>query len=166
MKVHSVASTMHLTCRFSTTQLIWDSFTPQMQSLVGMSRTVLNHPYSEVVFNERSFTFDMGLIYPLLTAAACCRDRRIRREAIELLSTRTWREAQWMTQMSADIAIFMLETEEEGVETEFIPEWARARLTGVDIVKEERRTILHCIRGVGSSAVHIESVRDWSNMRD
>jgi len=165
MKVHSLSSSMHLACRFSTTQLIWDSFTPQMESLVDMSRTILKHPYSDVVFSGRSFTFDVGLIHPLLTPAVCCRDRRIRREAIELLSTRTWREAQWVSRLSADVAIFMMETEEEGVETDFIPEWARAKLTAVDVGKEDRRTILHCTRGVGSSAVHIESARDWSNLR-
>jgi hypothetical protein len=164
MKVHSLTTTLRLSGHLSTTELIWDSFTPQMESLIGMSRTILNHPHAEIIFGEGAFTFDMGLIYPLLTPAMNCRHRGLRREALDLLCMRPWKEAQWMSLVCADAVRFIIETEEEGVETDFIPEWARVRLSGVDIVEEEWKGTLHCIRGVGGSAVHIQSLRDWSGM--
>ncbi|TVY15412.1 hypothetical protein LARI1_G007646 [Lachnellula arida] len=95
-----------------------------------------------------------------------CRDRRLRRDALDLLCTRPWREAQWMSLVCADVARFKLETEEDGVETDHIPEWARVRLTGVDVTEKEWKGTLHGIRGVGDSAVLIQSVRNWSGMGD
>ncbi|TVY78303.1 Beauvericin cluster-specific repressor BEA4 [Lachnellula suecica] len=166
MKVHSLTTTIRLSIHLSPTELITDSLTPQMESLIGMSRTILNHPYAEVIFGEGSFTFDMGLIYPLVTPAFSCRNRKLRRDALDLLCTRFWREAQWMSLISADMARFIMETEESGVETEYIPDWARVRLGGVEIVAEEHKGTMHCVRGVGESAVHIESVRDWSDLVD
>ncbi|TVY41278.1 hypothetical protein LCER1_G008849 [Lachnellula cervina] len=166
MKVHSLNTTMRLNSHLSPTELIWDSFTPQMETLVGMCRTILNHPHADIVFGEGGFTFDMGLIYPLLTPAINCRDRRLRRDALDLLCTRPWREAQWASLVCADVARFKLETEEDGVETDHIPEWARVRLTGVDVIEKERKGTLQGIRGVGESAVHIQSVRNWSGMGD
>lgn len=166
MKVHSLTTIMRLNAHLSASELIWDSFASQMESVIGMCRTILNHPHADIVFGERSFSFDMGILYPVLTAAMCCRDRRLRREALDLLCTRPWREGQWMSLVCADLARFILETEEEGVETERIPEWARARLTGVDTVEENCKGTLHCVRGVGDSAVFFQSVRDWSGMQD
>ncbi|TVY22458.1 hypothetical protein LHYA1_G009072 [Lachnellula hyalina] len=166
MKIHSLNTTMRLNGHLSSTELIWDSFAPQMENLVGMCRTVFNHPHADIVFGEGVFTFDMGLIYSLLTSAIHCRDRRIRRDALDLLGTRPWREAQWMSLLCADVARFNMETEEDGVGTEYIPEWARVRLTGLDIIEKEWRGTLHGIRGVGDSAVHIQSVRNWSGMGD
>jgi len=91
----------------------------------------------------------MGLVYPLLNLASNCRDRRPGREAIEMISGRAWREAGWVCQMCADTVLFLREIEEGGVEIDYIPEWARARLTGIDSNLEERAAHLRCIRGVG-----------------
>jgi len=69
-----------------------------------------------------------------------------------------------MSLVCADMARFKMETEEDGVETEYTPEWARVTLTGVDVIEEEWKGTLHGIRGVSDSAVHIKSVRNWSTM--
>jgi hypothetical protein len=57
---------------------------------------------------------------------------------------------------SADVAIFLMECEEDGIETDYIPEWARARLSGVEADLETRATKLQCIRGFGEFATRIE----------
>ena len=50
---------------------------------------------------------------------------------------------------AADVARFIIEVEEEGVEGNQIPEWARARITGIDVKGGERVARLQCIRGTG-----------------
>lgn len=47
-----------------------------------------------------------------------------------------------------------MNVEEEGVETEYVPEWARARLLEVSYYEDEKvRTVrTACIRGVGEDA--------------
>jgi hypothetical protein len=106
---------------------------------------VLDHPSSNVRFAKGAFSFDVGLVYPLLNLASNCRDRRLRREAMETISGRAWREAGWVSQMCADTVLFLVEMEEDGVETDYIPEWVRARLTGIDANLEERTAHLRCI---------------------
>ena len=49
-----------------------------------------------------------------------------------------------------------MECEEDGVETDYIPEWARGRLSGIDADLESHVMKLECIRGVGESATRIE----------
>ena len=51
-----------------------------------------------------------------------------------------------------------MEVEEEGIETDFIPEWARARLSGIEVNTETGQARVSCIRGTGESAVSEYSV--------
>jgi hypothetical protein len=51
--------------------------------------------------------------------------------------------------------------EEEGVEDGWIPEWARARLLGVDFHDDRVRAVkITCVRGVGEDAA--VKVKQWS----
>lgn len=52
---------------------------------------------------------------------------------------------------------------EEASETDYIPESARVRLTGCD-VDVQRTATLHCVQGVGESAVFRSCLKDWSSM--
>jgi len=89
------------------------------------------------------FYFDFGLINPLLSTGHSCRDRRIRRAAIKLLDSRAGREAHIGSTSAADVARFIMEVE-EGVEGNWIPEWARARIIGIHVSREERVARLQC----------------------
>jgi hypothetical protein len=67
----------------------------------------------------------------------------------------------WEVPPQQMFARFIIEVEEEGVEGNWIPEWARARITGIDVNREERVARLQCVRGTGEWAVRRESLRDW-----
>ncbi|KAF8864745.1 hypothetical protein BDZ45DRAFT_669119 [Acephala macrosclerotiorum] len=159
LKIHSLAITVRSAGHLSKTELVYDNYMPEFREIISLSRTLLYHPQSEKFFADGRFCFDMGLIYPLMTPAMSCRDRKLRREAIALLGVRQWREAQWSSEPSVDVAEFLMDVEEEGIDTEYIPEWARARLSGVDADLELRTIKLHCIRGVGADAEHREQLR-------
>jgi len=161
LKLQSIAIGVRMAGHLSKTELVYDKYMPEFREIVNLSRILLTHPQSDIFFAGGKFCFDMGMIYPLMTSAMSCRDRKLRREAISLLGIRPWREAQWSSDGSVDVATFLMEVEEEDVETEYIPEWARARLSGVHADMELRTLRLQCIRGVGKCAVTRERTQHY-----
>ncbi|KAH7336354.1 hypothetical protein BKA65DRAFT_32566 [Rhexocercosporidium sp. MPI-PUGE-AT-0058] len=159
LKIHSLTMTVRLAGHLSKSEMVYDTFMSEFKQIIFLADVVLKHRHVHKFFAGGAFSFDMGLIYPLMTPAMSCRDRTLRREAIALLFIRPWREAQWHSQTSADIAQFLMEVEEEGVETADIPEWARARLSGVIADLEKRSLHLYCIRGVGENTTQRDSLR-------
>ena len=159
MKVHSITTSLSLADHLSTSELHWDKLMPEFKNLVYLCKKLLEHP----AYVRGQFAFDMGLIYPLIIPTLNCRDRRLRREAIDLLSESPWREAHWDSSHAADVAKFVMQVEEEGVETDFIPEWARVKSFGIDIQMNTGIVRLSCLRGVGGAAVTVEGTMDWSD---
>ena len=158
LKIHSTSLTVRLAGILSSSEVGYDGYMPEFKQIVSLSKAVLNHPHSETRFAEGSFSFDIGIIYPLLAVSYACRDRKLRRDAIGLLESRSWREAQWGSVPSVHVSKFLMEVEEDGIETEFIPEWARARLSGIEVNTELGQAKVWCIRGTGQSAVSRYSV--------
>ena len=65
-------------------------------------------------FTKGSFCFDQGFIYGLALVVFSCRDRSVRREAIELIELKDWSEGSWGSRRVADGGTFIIETEEDG----------------------------------------------------
>ncbi|KAG0651301.1 Aspercryptin biosynthesis cluster-specific transcription regulator atnN [Hyphodiscus hymeniophilus] len=158
LKIHSTSLTVRLAGILSSSELVYDGFKPEFKEIVSLSQAVLGHPNSEKLFAAGSFSFDIGIIYPLLAVSYACRDRTLRREAISLLESKSWREAQWGSSPSMHVSKFLMAVEEDGIETDFIPEWARARLSSIEVNTETGQARVCCIRGTGESAVSKYSV--------
>lgn len=60
-----------------------------------------------------SFSADLGIVPPLYVVATKCRDRVIRRQAIQLLRSSSRREAMWDSELTARIATWIMEIEED-----------------------------------------------------
>jgi hypothetical protein len=71
----------------------------------------------------------------------------VRREAIRLLRAVASQEGVWDSLMIAEIGECMMKLEEDGVETEHIPEEARVRLKHVNMNIAERMLTVECVRG-------------------
>lgn len=71
-------------------------------------------------------------------------------------------ESIWGSRRVADPARFIMEIEEEGVETDYIPESATTRLIKVDVDVKKRQVHVQCIHGIGTTAVVESTLRDWS----
>lgn len=160
LKIRSAAMSIRLAGATSVSELVYDRYLPDFQKIIALSRPMVENPQN---FTEGSFCFEQGFIYELALVALSCRDRSLRREAIELLELKDWREGSWGSRRVADGARFIMETEEEGVETEYVPESARARLVGIEVDVERREAHIQCVKGIGPSAVLKRSVRDWSS---
>ncbi|KAL1839196.1 hypothetical protein VTJ49DRAFT_1785 [Mycothermus thermophilus] len=62
-----------------------------------------------------SFSADLGIVPPLYVVATKCRDPRLRRQAIRLLRSSARREGMWDSELTARIAMWIAEVEEEGL---------------------------------------------------
>lgn len=159
LKIRSLSLSIRLAGATCVSELVYDRYASEFQKIISLARPMVENSQN---FTDGSFCFDQGFIYELVLVALTCRDRALRREAIELLETKDWREGIWGSKRVADGARFILETEEESVETEFIPETARARLVRMDVDVEKRQAYIQCVQGIGTAAVLKSTVRDWS----
>lgn len=162
LKIQSVSFAVRLAGSLAVSELIYDKFIPECRTIVSLSKTLLAHPGADEFFGSGTFRLDLGLIYHLATVTHSCRDRILRRQAIALLRGTPWREGNWGTTHVADVAEFIMNTEEEGVESEWLPESARGRISGVDVNSEERTAVVHFARGFGENIVYSCGFMDWS----
>jgi hypothetical protein len=164
LKIRSRVLGILLAGELSTTEMIYDQFLPEFAEILALAKLFFNHPCADRLIPEGSFTSNAGLIFPLRTVADRSRSRTLRREAIGLLKSKAWREGNFWSTSTAEISEWLMEIEEEGVETGAIPEWARARLVEVklDEGKEVRRVSVKCVRGVGNGAETKEASWEWN----
>ncbi|KAF3057829.1 hypothetical protein CFAM422_012134 [Trichoderma lentiforme] len=59
-----------------------------------------------------SFSADLGIVPPLFVVATKCREPNVRREAIQLLRSSARREGMWDSELTANIAQWIMEVEE------------------------------------------------------
>lgn len=62
-----------------------------------------------------SFAADLGIVPPLYVVATKCRDPWLRRQAIQLLKSSARREGMWDSELTSNIAIWVMQLEEQGV---------------------------------------------------
>ncbi len=60
-----------------------------------------------------SFSADLGIVPPLYVVATKCRDRTIRRQAIQLLRSSARREGMWDSELMSRIGMWVMDIEEE-----------------------------------------------------
>ena len=81
-----------------------------------------------------------------------CRDRVIRRKAMDLLLKYPRREGVWDGLFSAQIMKFVLDIEEEHLEADHVPGWARISAVRWDADLEKRAATLICEQRISSSS--------------
>lgn len=147
----------------SPTELIFDNFIPEFREMVELYKRFFHHPYIVNMAPEGSYSSTTGL-NPLFPIATRCRDRAIRREAITLLRSRYWREGErWSVEM-AEIAECLMLIEEEGIESDYVPDQARVRL--LEVIDEEseggKQVIVKYVQNLGPNGVtRTKVVYDW-----
>lgn len=63
-----------------------------------------------------SFSADLGIVAPLYVVATKCREPFLRRQAIQLLKSSARREGMWDSGLASNIATWVMQIEEQGVE--------------------------------------------------
>ncbi|KAK1634065.1 hypothetical protein BDP81DRAFT_325341, partial [Colletotrichum phormii] len=102
-------------------ELIFDKFTWHFETMTASSKEILTAALPTMAADlssghctaKFSFTADMGLIPPLYYVALKCRNRRIRRQAIELITDNLHQEGMWDAKLAAAVASEVMRMEEE-----------------------------------------------------
>jgi hypothetical protein len=121
-----------------------DKYFTHFREIVNLSREIIR---IKKTFSQSDFAVELGIIPSLHATAKWCRERTIRREAIAILRWYDSREGHWDSNVMADIDTCVMELEEEGVDTEFIPECARVRVLSITSDDGEGWAIVEYIRG-------------------
>ncbi|KAF7862615.1 hypothetical protein EAF04_007488 [Stromatinia cepivora] len=84
-----------------------------------------------------SFALDLGIVPPLFVVATKCRDRKLRREAINLLTSSHRREGMWDSRLCAGVGNWIMNVEEEGLD-----EYVRGTVSEKQMVPDENRVMV------------------------
>ncbi|KAL7936777.1 hypothetical protein V8C35DRAFT_296438 [Trichoderma chlorosporum] len=94
-----------------------------------------------------SFSADLGIVPPLFVVATKCREPTVRREAIRLLRSSARREGMWDSELTANIAQWVMEIEES--ENPFPDMYAHGGATQVAlpsrVIPEEKRVMVQSV---------------------
>ncbi|TAQ86586.1 hypothetical protein B7494_g5084 [Chlorociboria aeruginascens] len=148
---------------FSTSEMPFDGFIAEFRFIVELAKEVVvdeelslaqarcgtqcqhrqNRPHTPHVYRPEdsythikpSFALDLGIVPPLFVVATKCRDRKLRREAISLLISSPRREGMWDSILSARVASWIMEIEEEDL-SPYVP------ATAAEIILDKKRVMV------------------------
>ncbi|KUJ07632.1 uncharacterized protein LY89DRAFT_742860 [Mollisia scopiformis] len=147
------AHTLHVKARgldiglaggMDTTNCAFDKHFTEFRDIVTISREIIRAKKS---YSKAEFTFEYGILPALHITAKWCRDRVVRREAIEIMEWYGAREGHWDSVVFADIDRCLMNLEEDGIEEDFVPERARVRITSLKANQGGRWASMEYIRG-------------------
>ena len=126
-------------------QMHFDSFLAHYKKVVAKCRVLLAS--LGPALGSTRFTIDFQCLMALYVVARKCRDPVVRRDAIALLLSKSWREGVWDSVLAGKIGQWIMEIEEEGMdENGFVPEWSRVRGAEVNFDLRERTAQVRCLR--------------------
>lgn len=144
LQVRFMSARLALSTTLSTDQLIYDDHIEEVREIIRLARILHLHPSS-----KGEFAFDLGYIPQLYVMAIKCRDRSLRREAVNLLHSRSWREGVWDSNLAGSMATALMEVEEEGLQGDFVPNESRVRGTKMKFDLQTRQGHLTCFMAGG-----------------
>lgn len=141
LKMFQIMGKILFLMTFSDSEMHFDKFTPYFKAIVDLAAEVVGdeerraaarrcpdpalcrHQYrcqpdifggAEYVARhiKPSFSADLGIVPPLYVVATKCREPLIRRQAIQLLRSGARREGMWDSELTARIAMWIAEVEE------------------------------------------------------
>ncbi|CAJ2510359.1 Uu.00g050620.m01.CDS01 [Anthostomella pinea] len=118
LRLHHLLAVVFISCCLDATEVAYDDFLPQFDDAIDRSRRIINARLSSSSSSSSStsstgggrcssssrpattttttgFTNEVGLLLLLAFVGAKCRARRVRAEALDLISRVDWREGAW-----------------------------------------------------------------------
>ena len=135
LKMYQLNVQILFSMTFSKTEEQYDAFLPQFQTIVRLAEEVMSSPnatpvtpslmidpggayfgqYCDSLAAQQPitvFSADLAIVPPLFVVATKCRDRTLRRQAIQLLRSSPRREGMWDSELASHIAEWVMELEE------------------------------------------------------
>ncbi|KAL5358590.1 putative C6 finger domain protein [Aspergillus floccosus] len=121
-------------------QMAYDQFLHAFTRILILARSSSAAQMSAAATALVGVPIEMGVVYPLYFVATKCRDRVVRQEAIDLLSSAPYPDVVWEAPILAVVSQRAKEIEENGLdESQPIPESKRIHSLGLDIIHESRQ---------------------------
>jgi hypothetical protein len=163
LKLHRIMADLHINIDFvraTRDEMMWDEYAEEFETMVGHAETLLKLEQGQ---KQSAFTFDTEIILPLYFVAAKCRHGRVRRMAISLLRSQQRQEGVWNSHLTARVAEYLMQLEEEGLHGTVVAADVvrRKRVLGVEVTfdLEEKRAIISYVKLKESNG--IERLNEW-----
>ncbi|CZR70221.1 uncharacterized protein PAC_20122 [Phialocephala subalpina] len=127
-----------------TEETSYDTFLPLFREIITLSRTISTNLLA-ITNQQPAFHFHLSIISPLFTLLLRCRDRSLRREAIEILRMKQF-DGPWDRYMVAAVGKWIMDLEEAGEVEGFVPEEKRVRLSRMVMSMERRSVLMQAVR--------------------
>jgi hypothetical protein len=127
-----------------TTECSYDIFLPKFREMVSLCRQIDDN-FREMSEHQPSFHVHLSIVPCLFTTLLRCRDRSLRRECIDILRT-SQHDGPWDRFIIAALGTWIMELEEAGSDTEYIPEHARVQFSRGVRSMETRLVMVQCVR--------------------
>jgi hypothetical protein len=114
LKLHRVMAELHFNTDFARAtidEMMWDEYFDEFEAMIGYAESILKPVEAQML---SAFTLDTEVILPLYFVAAKCRHGRVRRRAISLLRSQQRQEGIWNSILTARVAEYLMQIEEEG----------------------------------------------------
>lgn len=173
MQMQAVATTILIASVLITNEMEYDKLNHKFQELVDLATVIVKQrqPCKKSNSWAGGPWIDIGLTPQLFVVVTRCRDPIIRRRAIKLLEE-WYIEGIWDPALIAQIGLFLMEVEEEGLEdVDFrggkkfiIPEWSRAVISRIGEDSQKRSALIQCVLksgGVDRGPVWREKYVEW-----
>ncbi|OBT66191.1 hypothetical protein VE03_05131 [Pseudogymnoascus sp. 23342-1-I1] len=173
MQTQAIATTILTAGILIVNEMEYDRFNPQFRELVGLAELIVKLRQEAKKGNSwvGGPWIDIGLTPQLFVVVTRCRDPVIRRKAIKLLEG-WYIEGFWDPALIAQIGLFVMEVEEEGLEhvnfggekKSIIPERSRAVISQISEDSQKRSALIQCVLksgGVGGGPVWREKYVEW-----
>jgi hypothetical protein len=130
----------------SNSEMYPDRFLRDYMLVIELARELIDN--SKTTLRKAIFNFDIALGYSIFTVANRCRDPKVRRAAVDLLLEFPYREGWFDTLVAANISMWIMTMEEEGMVNGFIPDTARLRLISHEVGPQRRMAVIRCSKFV------------------
>jgi hypothetical protein len=142
--LHFKSSNLLLQTALTTDEMIYDDYTTEFSELISLAALLIKMIDSKS--RTAKWIFDLGAIMPLYLIALKCRVSGIRRQALELLLRSPRREGIWDSILAGKMVGWVQKIEEEMMEEEILPGWARVEDVQSSFDLQDRRVEMRCLQ--------------------
>jgi hypothetical protein len=121
-----------------------DHFLQDYMDIIKLARELIDNP--KPALRNAIFSFDTTLGVSIFSLSRLCKDRKLRREAIDLLHRCPQREGWFDALVFAKISAWLMEKEEAQAVNGLIPDTARWRLIKHELGQYNQTVKLYCSR--------------------
>jgi hypothetical protein len=118
LRIWRATAKIFLSVKLTDAEETWDQFQGDFNTIVTLSETLIGSSY---ITNKSSritpsFSFHLGLLSPLFLTSIRCRDPKIRRRALHLLSSSRRCEGIWDSHLASTVAKHVIDAEAKDVD--------------------------------------------------